>query len=228
MKRIADYLVLALCITFWGCEGLLPVIPEESPVDKMVTITATVVGANGTIDPYGVSEIKIGGSKTYTITPNIGYSTLSIKVDGVDVPVCGTYEFKNVTQKRSSIVVEFISTNVPLLIQKSWKNISYQNRPVGTSVWYDLIGESAVLTGTYLFYSNFRFEHLDDENIPSGNGSYILKQDSLIIGPNLQGGDGLRSKIILLTDDSLRIRLVSKYYGDDGHPDSEIQCTYIH
>ena len=308
MKRIADYLVLALCITLWGCEELPVVPPGELPVEnKMVTITATA-GDNGTIEPSGVSEIKLGNSMIYFIKPDTNYDIMSIKVDGVEQPIDDTFEFKNVLFNRNinvefvyvkpqpivkkftievisgpngtispsgkfevdsgtvitftlqpnvgfkvdsisindiklplidsvytvtvtsnnTINADFQKTALGMLIQKPWKTIISQERPVGTPVWYDFIGESAVLTGTYSFDSSFRFEYLNNENIVTGDGYYILKQDSLIIGSNPQGDYGMRSKIILLTDDSLRITLISKCYGEGYCPDYEIQCTYIH
>jgi PKD repeat protein len=60
------------------------------------TITASAVGG-GTITPSGAVIVNDGGSQTFTITPNAGYTTASVLVDGVaQVPVPGSYTFTNV------------------------------------------------------------------------------------------------------------------------------------
>jgi Glycosyl hydrolase family 9/Cellulose binding domain/Secretion system C-terminal sorting domain/Divergent InlB B-repeat domain len=64
------------------------------------TITASA-GANGTISPLGVSSVGSGGSKVYTMTPNIGYAIDTVTVDGVSVGSVGTYTFTNVTANKT-------------------------------------------------------------------------------------------------------------------------------
>ena len=60
------------------------------------TITASAVGS-GTIAPSGAVVVNEGGSQTFTITPNAGFYTASVLVDGVaQVPVPGSYTFTNV------------------------------------------------------------------------------------------------------------------------------------
>ena len=46
------------------------------------TITASA-GGGGTIAPSGAVIVNEGGSQTFTITPNTGFSTASVLVDGV-------------------------------------------------------------------------------------------------------------------------------------------------
>ncbi len=60
------------------------------------TITATA-GTGGTITPSGAMTVNYGASQTFTITPNTGYQTIDVKVDGVSVGVVTTYTFTNVT-----------------------------------------------------------------------------------------------------------------------------------
>jgi len=59
------------------------------------TITASS-GANGAVTPTGVTTVNYGGSLTYTITPNTGYSVASVVVDGSSLPASTTYTFSNV------------------------------------------------------------------------------------------------------------------------------------
>lgn len=60
------------------------------------TITASA-GQNGTISPSGQATIISGGSQTYAITPNDGYSIADVTVNGQSVGAVSTYTFTNVT-----------------------------------------------------------------------------------------------------------------------------------
>ena len=61
------------------------------------TITASA-GANGTITPNGVTNVVSGNNQLYTITPEAGYHTANVLVDGASVAVTDdTYTFPNVT-----------------------------------------------------------------------------------------------------------------------------------
>lgn len=63
------------------------------------TITASA-GTGGSISPNGTTTINSGGSQAYTITPNVGYYTVSVTVDGAVVASnMGSYNytFSNVT-----------------------------------------------------------------------------------------------------------------------------------
>ncbi|MCH1975546.1 hypothetical protein MCI89_24730 [Muricomes sp. OA1] len=54
---------------------------------------------NGTIQPSGTTEVKWGGSQTYTYEPSSGFVLKSVIVDGQDVTASnpGSYTFNNVT-----------------------------------------------------------------------------------------------------------------------------------
>ncbi len=69
------------------------------------TITASA-NANGSISPSGSVVVTQGANQTFTITPNSGYVTSSILVDGVSQTIASTYTFTNV-QAAHSIVVSF-------------------------------------------------------------------------------------------------------------------------
>jgi len=53
-------------------------------------------GTGGTISPPGTTTVVAGGSQTYTITPNSGFSISSVTVDGVNKGAVSTYTFTNV------------------------------------------------------------------------------------------------------------------------------------
>ncbi len=61
------------------------------------TITAGA-GAGGTIFPAGTTAIAGGASRTYTITPNAGYTVSALAVNGATLPGATSYTFNNVTQ----------------------------------------------------------------------------------------------------------------------------------
>ena len=74
------------------------------------TITASVVGGNGVIEPENETTVNHGGSQQYSITPNYGYHVEQVLVDNepiFSVPaIGGTYTFTNVTSDHT-IVVSF-------------------------------------------------------------------------------------------------------------------------
>ena len=74
------------------------------------TITASVNGGNGRIQPSGVTTVNHGGNQTYNITPNNGYHIEQVLVDGVNIPEAvtnGKYTFTNVTANHT-IVASFV------------------------------------------------------------------------------------------------------------------------
>jgi mannose/cellobiose epimerase-like protein (N-acyl-D-glucosamine 2-epimerase family) len=60
------------------------------------TITATA-GSGGTISPSGSLSVLQNGSRTFTITPDAGYTVSDVLVDGVSAGPLTTYAFSNVT-----------------------------------------------------------------------------------------------------------------------------------
>ncbi|MBK9290885.1 MAG: hypothetical protein IPM52_04575 [Bacteroidetes bacterium] len=70
-----------------------------------LTITATA-GAGGNISPSGQVVVPQGGSQTFSITPNAGYSIADVLVNGQSVGAVSSYTFTNV-QANQSIHAEF-------------------------------------------------------------------------------------------------------------------------
>ena len=69
-------------------------------------ITASAV-TNGSLTPTGVTTVNQGAAQTYTITPNSGYTTATLTVDGTPVPTSSSYTFSNV-QANHTIGAAFI------------------------------------------------------------------------------------------------------------------------
>ena len=68
-------------------------------------------GTGGTISPTGTTTVVAGGSQTYTITPNSGYSIASVTVDGANKGAVSTYTFSNV-QATHTIAAAFSKNSV--------------------------------------------------------------------------------------------------------------------
>jgi hypothetical protein len=60
------------------------------------TITASA-GTGGAISPSGAVSANYGGNAFFSITPNTGYNTTDVTVDGVSKGAVATYTFTNVT-----------------------------------------------------------------------------------------------------------------------------------
>ena len=52
-------------------------------------------GSNGSITPFGITNVSCGGSQTYNITPDNCYSIANVLVDGVSQGAITTYKFSN-------------------------------------------------------------------------------------------------------------------------------------
>jgi hypothetical protein len=68
-------------------------------------------GTGGTISPATRVSVLYGGTKTFTIKPNAGYSIANVVVDGVSVGAVATYTFTNLSAKSHTINATF-SINV--------------------------------------------------------------------------------------------------------------------
>ena len=70
-----------------------------TPYFALITYPITAsAGPNGSVSPSGVSNVPLGGSKSYSITAAAGYHVHDVLVDGVSVGAVTSYTFENVTQ----------------------------------------------------------------------------------------------------------------------------------
>jgi len=72
------------------------IIAYFSPLPADVTITAAAA-PNGSISSAGATTVTGGTDKTYTITPDPGFSIAALVVDGTVFPGASTYTFTNVS-----------------------------------------------------------------------------------------------------------------------------------
>ncbi len=69
------------------------------------SITVPVELKGGSISPNGVISVATGGSKTFTITPDKGYSIADVLVDGKSVGAVSSYTLANITATHTISVV---------------------------------------------------------------------------------------------------------------------------
>jgi hypothetical protein len=67
----------------------------QATFQNVYAITSAA-GTGGTISPSGTTLVNQGGSQSYTITPNAGYSILTVIVNGSPQGAINTYTFTNV------------------------------------------------------------------------------------------------------------------------------------
>ncbi len=71
-------------------------VTQEGSGIATYTITASA-GTGGTISPSGAVTVNKGANRSFTITPNTGYSISGVTVDGASVGAVSSYTFNNVT-----------------------------------------------------------------------------------------------------------------------------------
>ena len=67
-----------------------------TPNTEAPTYVNASAGSGGSIVPSGVVSVKYGGSQTFTITPNTGYSILDVSVNGTSVGAVSSYTVQNI------------------------------------------------------------------------------------------------------------------------------------
>ena len=98
------------------------------------TITASA-GTGGTISPAGTVTVSRNASRSFTITPNKGYSIDRVIVDGSSVGAVSTYTFSNVTANHTiSASFKADTTKYTLTINRSGSGTgTVSNNPSGLS-----------------------------------------------------------------------------------------------
>jgi cell division septation protein DedD len=81
------------------------------------TIDAST-GANGRINPTGTVVVNYGDSQSFTITPNPGYHTSSLTVDGLPVTAASLYTFSDV-QASHNITAAFAINTYTITVTQS-------------------------------------------------------------------------------------------------------------
>lgn len=74
------------------------IIQSTTPVTYTITASAS---PNGSISPSGSVTVNQGSNKSFTITPDSGYSIDDVLVDGSSVGAVSSYTFTNITQNHT-------------------------------------------------------------------------------------------------------------------------------
>ncbi|MFA6999911.1 MAG: hypothetical protein WC241_02215 [Candidatus Paceibacterota bacterium] len=217
---------LLFCILVIGCKTG-PLEPDPIPVITY-TVTAETLGQIGSVSPTYTVVTK-GDGVNFSFTLPLGFDPATVTVNGVQTPLTSTtYSFSPTIDTK--LVFESKRNRFGLLIWKPWKGFLERKRSVGTVEWKKSPADNFIFS--YIF-GNEKFKKYNsltvfDATTLEGEGPYILTDDSLFVGFNPQGLDGIRNKVDVLTADTLRIRSISKFFGNPKLPDTEIESTYIH
>jgi hypothetical protein len=84
---------------------------SSCPGDSVYHISASA-GAGGSISPAGVVEIQSGGSQSFTITPDTGYSVQDVIVNDTSVGSVLSYTFSNI-DRNHAILANFEPNTSP-------------------------------------------------------------------------------------------------------------------
>ncbi len=109
-------------------------VTQEGSSTTTYTITASA-GTGGTISPSGTVTVNRNANRSFTITPNTGYSVDRVTVDGSSVGAISTYTFSNVTANHAiSASFKANATKYTLTINKSGSGSgTVSNNPSGSS-----------------------------------------------------------------------------------------------
>ncbi len=89
--------------TFTNVQGDHTISATFAPIHNILA----TAGVGGTINPFGTVQVIDGGSKKFTINPNVGYQVSDIKVNGISVGAGAEYTFTNV-KSNQTIEAQFI------------------------------------------------------------------------------------------------------------------------
>lgn len=97
----AGFTIDGTCVTYLGTyAGQPPTMLNGGCFGRGYPIASTA-GQNGSLVPAGVTIVSNGGSQTYTISPDPGYTVADVLVDGISVGAVTSYSFTNATANRT-------------------------------------------------------------------------------------------------------------------------------
>lgn len=86
-------------------------------IEKYNTVTATVDGEHGEIEPKGANLVRQGASISFTITPDDYYALSSITVDGIPANFTGNTFTINDVREDYDVVVKFVPIEFHLVVE---------------------------------------------------------------------------------------------------------------
>jgi len=204
MKKI---LFLALVLSLASCRKD----PIPDPPKKFMVEVVNDNPQAGNLIPSGKIEVVEGSNFNITINSNFGWDVDSIIVNDNRIKMTSS-SYSVLINSNTKIRGIFRKNQYGLLCGKAWKNIKNETREPGTIEWFhqnwNPIG--------YLFTGTSMAQSFDSNNVLIGQGGYLLKGDSLIIGER-------RRKILTLSEDTLKLQGIIT-----GAFTVETKATYVH
>ena len=224
MKKLLFLIIPLIIIVGYACEDRF-IDPVVLPEVTYKAYKATA-GIGGTIKPLSGKD-TIGATVPFTVTEDVGHEVDSFFVNGVLTKLTNLkYNLKIEDSDYYDIIAIFKRTNLLPLIAHPWEFEARYRRFVGETDadW----AQSYPGTWTYTFYKSGKYNKKWADGT-GGDDNYLLKGDSLILGPNYLGNDGIRTKILVLNEDYMEILCIAKYAqspGDPALPDLEVKEVY--
>jgi len=218
MKKLLFLIIPLILVGLIACE-------DRYANDPTCTYKATA-GVGGEIKPSS-GKAANGAIVPFTVTEDVGYEVDSVTVNGVVVELTNlSYRLKVEDSDYYDINVTFRKTLLLPLIAHPWELVTWYRKDVGApdTDWKKLNPD--IYTLTFSDDGKYNKKYTDGTGLDIG---YLLKGDSLILGPNHLGNDGVRTKILVLKEDYMELFHIDKYYqgpGDPFFPDSEIKEVY--
>jgi hypothetical protein len=139
------------------------------------TLTATA-GANGSISPSGSVSVDNGGSQTFIISANSGYSIGDVLVDGTSVGAVSSYTFSSVNANHS-ISASFRAANQPPVadagpdqtvdegqsVVLSGSNSRDMDDGIASMQWRQIQGPTVTLNGATQAEATFTAPNVDEQ-----------------------------------------------------------------
>ncbi len=189
---------------------------KENCAVKDYSIAATS-DANTIIEPSGVTIVDVGGSQTYSIVPNQGYSIADVIVDGASVGAVKTYTFTNVQADHTISAISSTRTFIIIAFSQGGGTIQpYGIKKVnaGGSQSYTMVAnagyeiDNVVVDGTDVgALTNYTFNNVTANHVIRANFKVAAENSPPVAVPALQ---------VLFSNDSNAISLtgVSSYDAD--------------
>ena len=219
MKKL--FFLLLVTITLVACNGCEPINPPEPPPVKIkqFTVTATVIGNNGTISPTS-AVVDSGKSIILTITPSNGFVVNTFKVNNIPVLLTSlSYIIYNVPSKQY-IEVTFkykYDEGTPewYFTQFVWVEISWFSKlgkewydftddSTKKTFWYNPDGTCAILFLNNIAYTDWSVDKTTNPITLIVKGGYPAKVDFI----------NSEKMILIFTDNSGVINKIT--YTNDG------------
>ncbi len=117
-------------------------------VEQISYLITSLAGTGGTISPKGDSSVPAGSSKTYTITPSVGYRIKDVIVDGFSIGAENEFTFEKISRDhfiRASFEPAFSLEAVQLNAQSLSVSVKNESSALLCAAVYSLDGKMILI-----------------------------------------------------------------------------------